>query len=517
MSDMLQQPVVPVLEQSQHNNFLNTYNNEDENWNQTYQTCQNYDTNNYQAQNYDYQYQNNSISPPYYDFNSGTTPPTSTSYYSYNQGSTPPSSIHYNYNQGTTPASSTCNYNYNQGTTPPSSSSNYNYHQGITPVSTTCNYNYNQDMTPFSSTTYYNCNQDITPPSSSSYYNNNQGITSQIANSNEMPLSSSSTSTPNNFCYNNSTNYDQYYQVQNNSFNVQQQVSNNSLQTSSSVESSSSSISQQSINNSNLNNNSTVKKQTKKANQKKIASPIIQTNFTRKDDNLEVTLSNLDLWAKFNKFTTEMIITKQGRRMFPTLQYNITGLDPQTKYNLYVDMKLADPCQWKFQAGKWISCGHQEQLLATDRLVMHPDSPNTGLFWMKNEITFSKLKLTNNRASNGSQIILNSMHRYIPRIHVQIADSPDTMFRSFWFNETEFIAVTAYQNTDITQLKIDNNPFAKGFRENFDRFYDNSQAQTYRSPLVISEVEKILNQNGKRGRLEDEVQQKNKMVKHNYL
>ena len=509
MSDMLQQPVVPVLEQSQHNNFLNTYNNEDENWNQNYQTCQNYDTNNYQAQNYDYQYQNNSISPPYYDFNSGTTPPTSTSYYSYNQGSTPPSSIHYNYNQGTTPASSTCNYNYNQGTTPPSSSSNYNYHQGITPVSTTCNYNYNQDMTPLSSTTYYNCNQDITPPSSSSsnynynqgitpvsttcnynynqdttalssttyyncnqditppssssYYNNNQDITSQIANSNEMPLGSSSTSTQNNFCY------------------------------------------------------STVKKQTKKVNPKKLASPIIQTNLTRKDDNLEVTLSNLDLWAKFNKFTTEMIITKQGRRMFPTLQYNITGLDPQTKYNLYVDMKLADPCQWKFQAGKWISCGHQEQLLATDRLVMHPDSPNTGLFWMKNEITFSKLKLTNNRASNGSQIILNSMHRYIPRIHVHIADSPDTMFRSFWFNETEFIAVTAYQNTDITQLKIDNNPFAKGFRENFDRFYDNSQAQTYRSPLVISEVEKILNQNGKRGRLEDEVQQKNKMVKHNYL
>ncbi|CAK9252428.1 unnamed protein product, partial [Sphagnum jensenii] len=30
---------------------------------------------------------------------------------------------------------------------------------------------------------------------------------------------------------------------------------------------------------------------------------------------------------------------------------------------------------------------------------------------------------------------------------------------------TEFIAVTAYQNEKITRLKIDNNPFAKGFRE----------------------------------------------------
>lgn len=32
-------------------------------------------------------------------------------------------------------------------------------------------------------------------------------------------------------------------------------------------------------------------------------------------------------------------------------------------------------------------------------------------------------------------------------------------------NPTKFVAVTAYQNTTLTQLKIDNNPFAKGFRD----------------------------------------------------
>jgi T-box len=35
----------------------------------------------------------------------------------------------------------------------------------------------------------------------------------------------------------------------------------------------------------------------------------------------------------------------------------------------------------------------------------------------------------------------------------------------FRFPETKFLAVTAYQNDRITQLKIDNNPFAKGFRD----------------------------------------------------
>ena len=33
------------------------------------------------------------------------------------------------------------------------------------------------------------------------------------------------------------------------------------------------------------------------------------------------------------------------------------------------------------------------------------------------------------------------------------------------FPETTFIAVTAYQNDKITQLKIQNNPFAKAFRD----------------------------------------------------
>jgi hypothetical protein len=33
------------------------------------------------------------------------------------------------------------------------------------------------------------------------------------------------------------------------------------------------------------------------------------------------------------------------------------------------------------------------------------------------------------------------------------------------FPETKFLAVTAYQNERVTQLKIDNNPFAKGFRD----------------------------------------------------
>uniref|UniRef100_A0A2A4K3S4 T-box domain-containing protein n=1 Tax=Heliothis virescens TaxID=7102 RepID=A0A2A4K3S4_HELVI len=72
-------------------------------------------------------------------------------------------------------------------------------------------------------------------------------------------------------------------------------------------------------------------------------------------------------------------------------------------------------------------------------------------------------------AYQNEKTILNSMHKYQPRFHLVRANDilklPYSTFRTYVFKETEFIAVTAYQNEKITQLKIDNNPFAKGFRD----------------------------------------------------
>lgn len=51
------------------------------------------------------------------------------------------------------------------------------------------------------------------------------------------------------------------------------------------------------------------------------------------------------------------------------------------------------------------------------------------------------------------QTILNSMHKYQPRFHVVKANDllklPYSTFRTFVFSETEFIAVTAYQNEKV--------------------------------------------------------------------
>ena len=67
-------------------------------------------------------------------------------------------------------------------------------------------------------------------------------------------------------------------------------------------------------------------------------------------------------------------------------------------------------------------------------------------------------------------IILTSMHKYVAQVHVvqcnDLVELQFTHYNTFVYPETTFLGVTAYQNEKITQLKIDNNPFAKGFREN---------------------------------------------------
>lgn len=43
--------------------------------------------------------------------------------------------------------------------------------------------------------------------------------------------------------------------------------------------------------------------------------------------------------------------------MFPFLSFNITGLNLTAHYNVFVEIVLADPNHWRFQGGKWVTCG----------------------------------------------------------------------------------------------------------------------------------------------------------------
>ncbi|NXG39066.1 TBX10 factor, partial [Dromaius novaehollandiae] len=179
------------------------------------------------------------------------------------------------------------------------------------------------------------------------------------------------------------------------------------------------------------------------------------------------------LWEEFNRLGTEMIVTKAGRRMFPTFQVKLSGLDPLADYVLLMDFIPLDDKRYRyaFHSSSWLVAGRADPV-APGRVHFHPDSPAKGAQWMRQIVSFDKLKLTNNLLDDNGHIILNSMHRYQPRFHVVFVDPrrdserfAHENFKSFSFPETQFMAVTAYQNHRITQLKIASNPFAKGFRD----------------------------------------------------
>ncbi|KAG7240376.1 hypothetical protein INR49_026947, partial [Caranx melampygus] len=222
-------------------------------------------------------------------------------------------------------------------------------------------------------------------------------------------------------------------------------------------------------------------------------------------EEIQVELQCADLWKRFHDIGTEMIITKAGR---------------------YV-----------YHSSKWMVAGNADSPVPP-RVYIHPDSLASGDTWMRQVVSFDKLKLTNNELDDqghhmslstghlvsvqirsapslwtppacpssplvlgnvselllllpqtdsdsgsaraamnislfflsvlGSNIILHSMHKYQPRVHVIRKDfsselSPNKPVpsgegvKTFSFPETVF--------TTITRLKIDRNPFAKGFRD----------------------------------------------------
>ncbi|XP_051542802.1 T-box transcription factor TBX3-like [Myxocyprinus asiaticus] len=185
-------------------------------------------------------------------------------------------------------------------------------------------------------------------------------------------------------------------------------------------------------------------------------------------DDPAVHLEGKELWGQFHKSGTEMVITKSGRRMFPPCKVRCSGFDRNARYILLMDIVAADDYRYKFHNSRWSVAGKADPEMPK-RTYVHPDSPATGEHWMSKIVTFHKLKLTNNTSDKHGFTVLNSMHKYQPRFHIVRANDilklPYSTFKTCVFPETEFIAVTAYQNEKVTQLKIDNNPFAKGFRE----------------------------------------------------
>lgn len=190
----------------------------------------------------------------------------------------------------------------------------------------------------------------------------------------------------------------------------------------------------------------------------------------------QLKLVDEELWAEFEARGNEMIVTKNGRCMFPLLKLNVLCHDNDLLYGTIgfsVSIERCDEFRWKFREGEWRKSGLDEEELeyASEHHFEPEDSPNSGQYWVENGVSFSKIKLTNRPDTTrlpppSNYFCLSSFRRYRPIVRCTIygpAGKDQDMIISMKLPHTEFIAVTHYQNERVTELKKNYNPHAKGF------------------------------------------------------
>ena len=88
--------------------------------------------------------------------------------------------------------------------------------------------------------------------------------------------------------------------------------------------------------------------------------------------------------------------------MFPVFRCSVTGLAASGMYTFLLDFVQVDSHRWKYVNGDWVPGGKAEPAVP-NCVYIHPDSPNFGAHWMKEAVSFSKVKLTN-KMNGGGQV-----------------------------------------------------------------------------------------------------------------
>ncbi|EFO83586.1 hypothetical protein CRE_02910 [Caenorhabditis remanei] len=163
------------------------------------------------------------------------------------------------------------------------------------------------------------------------------------------------------------------------------------------------------------------------------------------------------------ELTNEMNITARGRRIFPTLEYIVTGLDPSKYYLISMHFEFVDDKQLRFVGGKWTESPSTEEK-GDPRIVFHKNGAQLGKDWMDKPLSFDQIRVTNRKSNENkgpSFVYLFTKHRYIPVLTIYEGDQIVHISK---IDYTSFITVTAYHGNALNQLKTDTNPYATGSR-----------------------------------------------------
>jgi hypothetical protein len=91
--------------------------------------------------------------------------------------------------------------------------------------------------------------------------------------------------------------------------------------------------------------------------------------------------------------------------MFPVLTVEVSGLEPEARYFVLMEICLSSDRRYKFVGREWKATGKADlQLPRNSRVFIHQDSPATGSHWMREAIKMKAAKLTNNSANRSGHV-----------------------------------------------------------------------------------------------------------------
>ncbi|CAL2051576.1 unnamed protein product [Caenorhabditis brenneri] len=156
-----------------------------------------------------------------------------------------------------------------------------------------------------------------------------------------------------------------------------------------------------------------------------------------------------NIWQKCSNLGHEMIINEKIHRIFPTMEFTISGLDHNRFYTLSMQMERADMDNTTAKNDPSTSTVVDER----PKIVYHHRNAQSGSEWMSTSVSFDDVRITSNKSVemlSENFIHLRPGHRYQPILIVYEEEKPVFTSR---IEHMAFTVTTTYHNENIRDYK----------------------------------------------------------------
>ncbi|KAF1756080.1 hypothetical protein GCK72_012533 [Caenorhabditis remanei] len=169
---------------------------------------------------------------------------------------------------------------------------------------------------------------------------------------------------------------------------------------------------------------------------------------------ITVSLRESELWKKIHSLGNEIPVKPVGRLIFPLLNFNVSGFDPEGVYTMGIKLRRVNTKVLEFKKNKipnkWRETGQSVEHFPLESNEIFETSKR-GEYWMNWGIKFEKIKIHTNGRYNQSakyvfgkeeMMLVNTRCKYVPILTIyKIENEKKQLLKQFVFEETQFITV----------------------------------------------------------------------------